>query len=99
MWLQQDGVPPHYARIIRDLMKECPSRSPDLTSPDFYLWGYLKNTVYRNRPTTRADMIQRITQICLSIPRQVLLNTIRNFERRIECCQQVNGETFEHLLQ
>ena len=44
-------------------------------------------------------MIQRITQICLSIPRQVLLNTIRNFQRRIERCQQVNGATFEYLLQ
>ena len=71
----------------------------NLTSPDFYLWDFLKNTVYRNRPTTRADMIQMITQICLSIPRQVLLNTVRNFKRRIEFCQQVNGTTFEHLLQ
>ncbi|EFN61939.1 hypothetical protein EAG_00101, partial [Camponotus floridanus] len=84
--LQQDGAPPHYARIVRDFLNErfnnrwigrggpiaWPPRSPDLTSPDFYLWGYLKNTVYRNRPTTRADMIQRVTQACLNIPRQVL---------------------------
>lgn len=25
---------------------------PDLNSPDFYVWGLLKNIVYANRPTT-----------------------------------------------
>ena len=56
MWLQQDGAPPHYARIVRDFLNErfnnrwigrggpvaWPPRSPDQTSPDFYLWGFLK---------------------------------------------------------
>ena len=28
-----------------------PPRSPDLTAPDFFLWGYLKRKVYSNRPT------------------------------------------------
>ena len=55
MWLQQDGG------IVRDFLNErfnirwigrrgpvaWAPRSPDLTSPDFYLWGFLKNTVYR----------------------------------------------------
>jgi len=56
MWLQHDGAPPHNARIIRDFLNETfnnrirrggpiewPTRSLDLTSPDFYLWDYLKN--------------------------------------------------------
>lgn len=74
MWIQLDGVPPHYARIVRNYLNRryngmwigrgepvaWPARSPDLTSPDFYLWGYLKNIVYEREPTTREDMIQRI---------------------------------------
>ena len=30
MWMQHDGAPPHYAR------------SPDLTSPEYFLWGFVK---------------------------------------------------------
>lgn len=40
-----------------DHVNWCP-RSPDLTSPDFFLWGYLKNTVYAETPTTRENMRQ-----------------------------------------
>ena len=33
-----------------------PSRSPDLTPPDFYLWGAAKSAVYRDHPRTlKAD--------------------------------------------
>ena len=33
-----------------------PPRSPDLTSPDFILWGYLKGKVYRNRPNNLQEL-------------------------------------------
>jgi len=39
-------------------------RSPDLTSPDFFLCGFLKNIVYAKVPTTRENMIERITIAC-----------------------------------
>ncbi|EFN72427.1 hypothetical protein EAG_03551, partial [Camponotus floridanus] len=55
MWMQLDGAAPHYARIVRNYLNEqyphrwigrggpiaWPARSPDLTSPDFFLWGYV----------------------------------------------------------
>ncbi|EFN79527.1 hypothetical protein EAI_07954, partial [Harpegnathos saltator] len=63
-----------------------PARSSDLTSPDFYLRGYLKNVVYEREPTTREDMIQRIEITCRNIPRAVLLETVSHFERRIALC-------------
>ena len=51
MWLRLDGAPPHYAIIVRNFLdrqyqnmwigrggpQAWPARSPDLTSPDFYL--------------------------------------------------------------
>ncbi|XP_023726582.1 uncharacterized protein LOC111874931 isoform X2 [Cryptotermes secundus] len=39
-----------------------PSRSPDLSVCDFYLWGYLKSVVYNTRPTTLAELRRRITE-------------------------------------
>lgn len=112
MYFQQDGAPPHFAIDVRNYLNEMypqrwigrggpirwPARSPDLTAPDFYLWGFLKNAVYRERPTTKADMIERIRIACNSITRDTLLRTVTHFQRRIQLCQQVNGETFEHLI-
>jgi len=56
MWIQLDGAPPHYVRIVRNFLNRrndmwirqgepiaWPARSSDLTSSDFYLWGYVKN--------------------------------------------------------
>ena len=60
----QDGVPPHFALIIRARLDqhfsgrwlgrrgphEWPPRSPYLTPIDFYLWGYTKEEVYKTKP-------------------------------------------------
>ena len=45
-----------------------PPRSPDLTVLDYYLWGRKKDLVYRERPTTRANMIHPITEAIRSLP-------------------------------
>lgn len=112
MWFQLDGAPPHFSLIVRNFLNNryankwigrggpiaWPPRSPDLTSPDFFLWGFLKNVVYERAPTTRADMIVRIRNACERIPRNVLLSTVTHFGKRVNACLQVNGEQFEQLL-
>lgn len=77
---------------------EWPPRSPDLTSLDFFLWGYLKNVVYAEAPTDKENMKQRIRNACQNIPRHVLLSTVESFDRRIELCMINNGGIFEHLI-
>ena len=56
MWMQHDGAPPHYALCSRQVMNEIydekwitrggpvawPPSSPDITSPDYFLWGLVK---------------------------------------------------------
>jgi hypothetical protein len=37
-----------------------PPRSPDLTAPDFFLWGYLKERVYVNKPRTIQELKENI---------------------------------------
>ena len=74
MWFQQDGATAHTARqsvaLLRGLFGErlisrfsgfnWPSRSPDLTTPDFFLWGYLKERVYVNNPRTIQELKNNI---------------------------------------
>ena len=95
MWLQQDGTAPHYALIVRAFLNDHynnrwirwsgpvarPPCSPDLISPDFYLWGYLKNVVFTQRSTTKQDLMERIHRDSTDIPIATLLDTVYNFER------------------
>ena len=74
-----------------------PARSPDLTSPDFFLWGYIKHVVFKDAPTTKEDMMERIRNACRAISREVLLKTADEFHKRIVKCIQAEGGNFEHL--
>ena len=58
---QQDGAPPHNARMVTEWLDyefedkwmgthgpiPWPARSPDLTPLDFWFWGYVKNLVFQ----------------------------------------------------
>jgi len=46
--------------------------SPNLNSLDFFFWGYPKNIVYENEPTTRLDMMIRIKRVCKGITPEIL---------------------------
>lgn len=112
MWFQQDGAPPHFARVVRHHLNNFfpnrwigrgghilwPPRSPDLTPLDFYLWGFLKDVVYTNRPTTREDLQRRIREAIARIAPEVLRRVVGSFRRRVELCLEVNGGNIEHLL-
>ena len=62
-YFQQDGATSHTSHAsmaeIQSFFGErviskglWPPRSPDLTPPDYFLWGYLKGRVYLNKPRT-----------------------------------------------
>ena len=62
-WFQQDGATAQTAHSSLRFLEETfsnriisrglwPARSPDLTPPDFYLWGALKGKVYKSNPHT-----------------------------------------------
>lgn len=112
VYFQQDGAPAHYARLVRDYLDlvfpnrwigrlgpmAWPPRSPDLTPLDFFLWGYLKDKVFRTIPETLQEMEDRIVENCL-IPDEDMFNRVReSFEKRILMCMHESGKQFEHLL-
>jgi hypothetical protein len=75
-----------------------PPRSPDLTPPDFFLWGYLKETVYKNSPRTLVDLKLNIEEAVKKITAETLLRVSRNMCQRVNLCLQENGGHFQHLL-
>ncbi|KAJ4448738.1 hypothetical protein ANN_00129 [Periplaneta americana] len=80
--------------VTQKIMK----RSPDLTTPDFFLWGYLKDRVYATRPQTLDDLKHNITQEIQAIDNRVLQRVASNMERRVELCLMQDGGLFQHLL-
>lgn len=112
MWFQQDGAPPHYAHAARNAVSErfeerwigrggpvaWPPRSPDLTPLDFFLWGAIKDKVYRTPPTTPEDMRERIRNECSSIGEDVLIRVRRAHVQRLTKCIEAEGRHFEHLI-
>ena len=60
-----------------------PPRSPDLTPPDYFLWGYLKGTVYQNKPRTIDALKPNITEEIQAVKADVLARTFQNMVRRV----------------
>src|SRR6185437_7270063 len=112
IWFMQDGAPPHYATIVRNFLDEryperwigrrgpveWPARSPDLNPLDYFLWGYLKSEVYRNRPRNIADLKRNITSACQQVTPDMLQNVIGSWETRLRHCITADGKQFEQLI-
>lgn len=109
---QQDGAPAHYAALVRQYLNLVfpnrwigrlgpilwPPRSPDLTSLDFFFWGFLKDRVFRTLPETIQEMENRILEYSL-IPDAAMFERVRqSFEARVLLCIHEEGKHFEHIL-
>jgi len=70
---QQDGATAHTAQnsvaVVREMFGTVisrfgdiawPARSPDLTVPEFFLWGFLKDRVFRRHIMTIQELKQAI---------------------------------------
>ncbi|KAJ4429888.1 hypothetical protein ANN_22092 [Periplaneta americana] len=74
MWFQHDGVPAHFTLRVRDylnqqfpgkwIVRDCPvpwpHRSPDLTPPEFFVLGQMRNLVYATAVESEDDLVARI---------------------------------------
>ncbi len=73
-------------------------RSPDMTPLDFFLWGYIKNNVYKNNIKDLDDLKIKITQEIRSIKKETLKNVFSEIEKRLSFCISVEGDTFEQYF-
>lgn len=113
MWYQNDGCPAHYALRVRQHLDEeypgrwigrlgpilWPPRSPDLNPLDFFYWGYLKETVYKNPIRTIEELRQRIAEAAQYINNTRHARKIeRNFIKRCRLCIRVGGGHFQQFI-
>ena len=73
---------------IRFLCVKIPSHSPDVTPCNFYLWGRLKNAVYKTNPYTLEELKLNIRDE-ININRGELQGVMGNFIKR---CKKMYGQ-------
>ncbi|GFW40683.1 putative DD41D transposase [Trichonephila clavipes] len=93
LWFQQDSATCHTAHATIDLLKDTfgdrlisrfgpvnwPPRSWDLTSLDYFLWGYVKSLVYADKPQTLDHLEDNIRRVIADIRPQMLEKVIENW--------------------
>jgi hypothetical protein len=103
--IQQDGATVHTARATMDLLRQLfgeriisrnsqinwPPRSPDLSAPYYFLWGYLKERVYVNKPRTLEQLKENTRAEIQARESQTLTNVMNNATERARICEAVNG--------
>jgi hypothetical protein len=108
-WFQQDSATAHTAASSMVILHEffCeniiskgiwPPRSLGLTSPDFFLWIYLKDTVYRSNPRDLKQLKMNINHAIEEVNEGTLRKVARNMMKRVDKCIEMNGHHFQHLL-
>ena len=76
-----------------------PARSPDLTLPDFFLWGFLKDNVFRQPlPRDLPELRDKITNIINSVSIQTCHNVTKNLQQRLHLCLQESGGYVQHII-
>jgi len=108
-YFQQDGATSHtsHARMAeiqsffgdRVISKRLwPPRSPHLKPPDYFLWGYLKGRVYRNKPRTTDALKANITEEIQAVTEDVLARIFQNMARRVQSRLDANVGHLQHIL-
>jgi hypothetical protein len=112
LWFQQDGAPAHFSRTAREEVTlqfgenwicrggpiPWPAISHNLTPPDFFLWGAIKERVFWERPT-RDNMRERLIAAFREFNDLNVAATVQaNFKRRLQLCIEQEGHHFEHLM-
>ena len=85
----------------KDRLRMGPTQSwsqPPPPSPDFFLWGCLKDRVYKTNPQTIGELKRNIQTEMEAIDEATCRAVMSNFIRRIEMCQHQEGGHLEQLL-
>ena len=109
MIFQQDGAPPHYGKEVRKFLDQMfhnrwigrcgpmtwAPRSPDLSPLDFFVWGFLKNKVYKRKITNLEDLQEIIKEESKSITVEMCQNSVNSFCNRLRQCVDSDGSYIE----
>jgi len=105
VFMQMDGAPGHWAKDVRTFMDSkfpnkwigrggpipWPPRSPDLTPPDFFLWGFIKDKVYSKSPSSLDELKDGIKIAFTEVPVAMCERVCRSVESRLQRCIESDG--------
>ncbi len=109
---QQDGATPHCSMRVLSLLSSkfhervlsrrtnqpWPPRSPDLTPCDYYLWGRLKEQVYRVPLHSLEELQERISECANQLDLAEIQSALDNFEMRLSLLKKHRGGSIEPFL-
>lgn len=110
---QQDSAPYHTVQPVRNHLRQnfgmtvmkdgtipWPPRSPDLNPLDFFVWGTLKNNVYRNQSNYIIEEVKVRIRDEINLLRQsgAIQRAIHSLESRYTLCISENGGYIENKL-
>ena len=102
---QQDGAAPHTALKVLAWLEQkfgdnlislktstaWPPHPPDLSRLDFFLWGYLKDRVYKPMPNDTEELKNAIKREIRLIGQNTCTSVVRNFRDRLDVVLQQKG--------
>ena len=81
-----------------DALMRWPPRSPGLTPYDFFLWGFVKDTVFvPPLPANLQDLRDLITAAVSLVDRDMLTRVWNEVDYRIDVCRITKDGHIEHL--
>ncbi|GFS62523.1 uncharacterized protein TNCV_1263021 [Trichonephila clavipes] len=75
-----------------------PPRSCDLTSLDYFLWGYVKSLVYADKPQTLDHLEDNIRRVIADIRPQMLEKVIENWTSRLDYIRASRGSPMPEIV-
>jgi hypothetical protein len=72
-----------------------PPRSPDLTSLDFFLWGFVKKIVYQVKIYDLQHLKARIRDAVVTVTPNMLKARCNEIEYRLDICRATKGAHIE----
>lgn len=112
IWFQQDGAKAHTAKLTMNYLGRIfgrrvlskgaaivwPPRSPDLTAPDFFLWGYIKSQVYRTPVSSLGVLKQRIRRCIKGISPDTIQAAMLSLPDRCRECIHRRGGHLDNVV-
>ncbi|GFW67058.1 uncharacterized protein TNCV_4030782 [Trichonephila clavipes] len=112
LWFQQDGATCHTARATIDLLKDTfgdrlisrfgsvnwRPRSCDITPLDYFLWDYVKSSVYANKPQTPDHLEDNIRRVIADRRPQMLEKVIENWTSRLDYIRASRGSPMPEII-
>jgi hypothetical protein len=90
----------HRRRSVCSVLRcpDLPPRSPDLTPCDFFLWAFVKDSVYvLPLPMSLKELRDRVTHALQTITADMIHRVWDEFDYRVDVCRVTQGAHVEGL--